>query len=201
MPGRHASRSTRPGAPWPRTSGTSRCSGQPCRCPWRSPAAEGEKSRRMISGTAMLPTVMARPISTVPATTRAGPPADRTSTPARTPRMVRLTANSAPNFLAARDASGEASEKQSTGMLVSSPSTTGEKCSSACIRSTTGATATNGPRRFSASRPMQASRIQLAGIRRKQPAGHAGGQAGTRKSLITLIAITPRRPTACKVAA
>jgi hypothetical protein len=119
----------------------------------------------MMSGAAMLPTVMARPISTVPATTRTGPPAERTSTPTNTPRMVSVTASSAPNFRAASEASGAAREKQRTGMLVSRPSMTGEKASSACIGPTTGATATNGPRRFSASRPMQASRIQLLGIR------------------------------------
>jgi hypothetical protein len=133
----------------------------PMAVPWRA----GAKSRRMISGTAMLPTVIAKPISTVPDTTSTGPPAERTKTPASTPRIVSVTANSAPNFLAANDAKGAAREKHRTGILVSSPSRTGEKFSSACIRSTTGATATNGPRRLSASRPMHASRIQLLGIR------------------------------------
>src|SRR6476661_8523734 len=91
------------------------------------PCRRGAKSRRMIKGTAMLPTVMATPMTTVPATTSAGPPAERSSTPASTPTMVSVTANSAPNFRAARDASGAASEKHSTGMRDRAGPLTGTK--------------------------------------------------------------------------
>ncbi|MCY1237589.1 hypothetical protein D9M72_502920 [compost metagenome] len=132
--------------------------------PMAVPCRWGEKSRLMISGTAMLPMVMATPMIAVPNSTRPPFPAERTITPASTPRSVSMMANSAPNFRPANDASGAASEKHSTGIPVSSPSSTGENPRSCCIGPTTGATATNGPRMFSAMSPMLASRIQPRGI-------------------------------------
>ncbi|BAS14574.1 hypothetical protein AHiyo8_28770 [Arthrobacter sp. Hiyo8] len=89
---------------------------------WR----RGAKSRRMMSGTAMLPIVMARPIRTVPTMTGTPPPLERITTPASTPTRVSITANSAPSLRPAIEASGAASEKQSTGMPVSNPSSTGK---------------------------------------------------------------------------
>ncbi len=83
----------------------------------------------------MLPMVMATPRMTVPSITMAPPPADRTTTPARTPRRVSVMATSAPSRRAAREASGAASEKHSTGIPVSRPSSTGENPRSSCIGS------------------------------------------------------------------
>jgi hypothetical protein len=111
----------------------------------------------------MLPTVMARPRMTVPAITMAPPPAERTATPARTPASVSVMASSAPSRRPASEARGAASEKHSTGIPVSRPSSTGEKPSSCCIGPSTGATATKGPRMLRAMSPMHASRIQLRG--------------------------------------
>ena len=85
------------------------------------------------------------------------------------------------------------SEKHSTGMLVSSPSITGENPRSACIRSTTGATATKGPRRLSASRPMQASRIHaLRNLR--QEAGRSRDDPAALKVISSLPLLSRRAP-------
>lgn len=149
--------------------------------PWR----REEMSRRMISGTAMFPMVMATPTITVPSMTSAPPPAERTTTPARTPRRVSVMATSAPSRRAASEASGAAREKHSTGIPVSSPSSTGENPRSSAIGPTTGATATNGPRMLRAMSPMQARRIQLPGILESSRSlmGRRGWLAGTRQAV------------------
>src|SRR6478609_1031563 len=166
--------------------------------PWR----RGEKSRRMISGTAMLPTVMARPRMTVPAITMAPPPAERTATPARTPASVSVMASSAPNLRPASEARGAASEKHSTGIPVSRPSSTGENPSSCCIGPSTGATATKGPRMLRAMRPMHASRIQLRGtfVPMLSLIGRGGRGAGSGKGFSSLPLLSCGAPRGGKAA-
>jgi hypothetical protein len=101
----------------------------------------------------------------------AGPPAERTDDAREhAQRCVRVMANSAPKPRAASEARGAASAKHSTGILVSSPSSTGENPSSACITSTTGATATKGPRMLSAMQPDAREQDPgLRGIRIEEP--------------------------------
>ena len=158
------------------------------------PCRAGAKSRRMISGTAMLPIVMATPRITVPSITTAPLPAERTITPSSTPRRVSVMATSAPSLRPASEASGEARAKHSTGMPVRSPSSTGEKPSSCCIRPTTGATATNGPRMFRAMSPMAASRIQLRGTLARTLAltGAAARPAG--RNMLSSVPLLSRAP-------
>ncbi len=156
------------------------------------PCLAGAKSRRMISGTTMLPMVIANPMMTVPTITTAPLPEERTSTPASTPSRVSVTATSGPSFRPARAASGAARAKQSTGIPVRKPSSTGVNPRSFCISPTTGATAMNGPRMFRAMRPMVASRSQLRGTLARKPVLTGAAAWPSGKNMFSSVSLLSR---------
>ena len=89
-------------------------------------------------------------------------------------------ANSGPSLRPASEASGAARAKHSTGIPVRNPNSTGVNPRSSSICATTGATATNGPRMFSAMSPIASMRSQPRGARagllmrvRPMPGGRA----------------------------
>ena len=121
------------------------------------PTRSGGKSRRITTGTTTLPIVIETPSSVVPTRTAGVSPADRMTVATSTPNNDSAIDRSGPARPISPDASGVASAKHSTGIVVNSPAIAAESPRSARIWSSTGATATIGPRRFNAKSSIPAS--------------------------------------------
>ena len=111
-------------------------------------------SRRMITGTTILPSVIARPMMPVPTSTSQGGPADRSTVPASTPDRQASTVASAPRRVMKRPATGVASAKRNTGSPVSRPSPAELKPVPSWIRGRIAVGAMIGARRLSARTTM-----------------------------------------------
>ena len=125
-----------------------------------------ESSRPMTTGTATFATVIAAPISTVPARAVGRPPSDRTTIPASSTPRATSTPRPNPSLASNAEAAGVASPKQSTGRLVRRPAVPPLMPRSARITSVTGETATIGPRMLSARSRIAATSSAGAAARR-----------------------------------
>ncbi len=111
----------------------------------------GRTSRRITTGTTTLPIVINTPMTMVPTITAPTSPDERRIAPSATPTTVTVTAASGPTPRITTSASGVARAKHSTGMLVRIPAWPEESMRSLRRVSITGATATIGPRRTTAT--------------------------------------------------
>src|SRR5664279_2422183 len=116
-----------------------------------STAARCRKSRPITTGVTTFPTVIARPITRVPASAAATLPSDRTSVPTSSIEREISTARSTPVRAITPEASGAASPKHSTGRLVSRPTPVPDIPSAVLRSPVTVDTATSGPRRLNDS--------------------------------------------------
>ena len=111
-------------------------------------------SRRISTGTTMLPSVMATAMIAVPANTTAAGPSERITVPARTPPRHSSTVASGPHRRMVRVASGVANAKISTGRPVSRPAPAAVKPMSAWMSPRTAVGAMIGARKLTASMAM-----------------------------------------------
>ena len=104
-------------------------------------------------------------------------------------------ANSGPSLRPASEASGAARAKHSTGMPVRNPNSTGVNPRSSSSWAITGATATNGPRMFSAISPIASMRSQPRGARATPLMGRAVARRPGR-NMISSVPLLSRAPAA-----
>jgi len=129
----------------------------------------GGTSRRMITGITTLPTVIAMPMISMPASIHPNPGIERTSVPTSTPHSVNRTATSAPARRTRSAASGVNAAKASTGTVVMSPAVDAVSTRSSAMLPSTGVGATMGPRMLTAATSTPITTSQ--GMRRERVAG------------------------------
>ena len=135
-----------------------------------TPTRRDGDSRRISTGTTMLPTVMPSPITSVPATAVPYDAELRTTEPTMTAARQVTTAASAPVRRTTSRATGANSPKQSTGRLVSSPIAPPPTPRSVRSSAAIGATATNGERRLTATSTSATTNAHGSPARTRVPA-------------------------------
>jgi len=123
-------------------------------------------SSLMITGITTLPTVMAAPMISMPASIPPNPGSERTSVPSRTPESVSKTAVSAPARRTTSAANGVRIANINTGTVVMSPAADAVSTRSFAMSPNTGVGATIGPRMLTAATSTPATTNH--GIRRER---------------------------------